>query len=289
MEESKHTQPFAAKEDIPEPIQQTINTKEATPEPVEEAMGTRETSDVLFSDEIVKDIVEPKDTSLPMTPEPQEPHSTPAFEMEKTKAELVTEDLEDIKEEPTNVELVKDLEDTKDDKTEVANSSESIVPVAAPSPEVSLEQSLPTPPLEVEKPHIEHVEEKEDIAEPSETPIVVVEKVDNVPSHGDDFGPDATREQKDAHNLRAQDAEPDHTIIRQDSRTPELADVAAEVADVAKTLDRDAPTPPISDEEAGRIGYRRLSTTPIPEVADTAAEVADVAATLDKQDLVSFL
>ena len=83
MDEGKHTQPLVTKETTPEPVGKTMNTKEATPEPIEEAMGTRETSDVLFSDEIVKDIGEPKDISLPITPEPQEPHSTPAFEMEK--------------------------------------------------------------------------------------------------------------------------------------------------------------------------------------------------------------
>ncbi|PVH80081.1 hypothetical protein DL98DRAFT_515767 [Cadophora sp. DSE1049] len=290
MEESKHTQPLVAKEPTPVPIEKTLNEKETTPEPAEEAMGTRETSDVLFSDEIVNDIEEPRDTSLPMTPEPQEPHSTPAFEMEKKKVEIAKEDQKDIKEEPTKVELVKDLEDTNQDNTKVADSTESIIPAAAPSPEINLEQSLPTPPMEIEKPHIEHVEEKkEEIVEPSQSPTVVVEKVDNVLSHGDDFGPDATISQKDAHNLRAQDAEPDHTIIRQDSHSPELADAAAEVADTAQTLDRDAPTPPISDEEAGRIGYRRMSTTPIPEVADTASEVADIAATLDQQDLGDLL
>lgn len=54
-------------------------------------------------------------------------------------------------------------------------------------------------------------------------------------------------------------------------------------------LDREAATPPISDEDAGRIGYRRMSQTPIPEVAETAAEVADSAATLDKDSMVSYL
>ncbi|KAK0128283.1 hypothetical protein ONS95_000258 [Cadophora gregata] len=289
MEEGKHTQPLAAKEVTPEPIESTMSTKEATPEPIEEAMGTRETSDVLFSDEIVKDLEEPKDTSLPMTPEPREPHSTPAHEMEKTKVELVKGNLKDLDDEHTKTKFVQDLEDNKEDNTREAESTESIVPAAAPTPEIGLEQSLPTPPMEAEKLHIEHVKEKTEIDEPSETPTVVVEKVDSTPSHGDDFGPDATREQKDAHNLRAQDAEPDHTVVRKDAHNPEIADIAAEVADTAETLDRDAPTPPISDEEAGRIGYRRMSNTPIPEVAKTAAEVADVAATLDKQNLGDLL
>ncbi|EPE28643.1 hypothetical protein GLAREA_09764 [Glarea lozoyensis ATCC 20868] len=77
--------------------------------------------------------------------------------------------------------------------------------------------------------------------------------------------------------LQAEDSE-----AREGARTPDIANVAAEVAETAAFLDRGQSTPPISDEEAGRIGYRRLSNTPIPEVASTAAEVADVAAKLDE-------
>lgn len=121
----------------------------------------------------------------------------------------------------------------------------------------------------------------------AETPTLIVEKVDSQLSYGDDFGEKATVGQKDTHLLRSQDAEPDHVIMRTGALTPELADVAAEVSESAAILDHDPPTPPISDEEAGRIGYRRMSHTPIPEVADTAAEVAEVAATLDDKETVS--
>lgn len=75
-------------------------------------------------------------------------------------------------------------------------------------------------------------------------------------------------------------------VPRDQSRTPDIADDAAEVADSAAQLDRNQPTPPISDAEAGRIGLRRLSSTPIPEVANTAAEVADSAALIDKNHTV---
>lgn len=112
----------------------------------------------------------------------------------------------------------------------------------------------------------------------SSPPKVMVEKIDSKLSFGDDFGPTATVAQRDAHNLRSQDPEPDVVTIRNGQRTPE---VAAEVADSAQELDREVPTPPISDEEAGRIGLRRLSNTPIPQVAQIAAEVADTAALLD--------
>ncbi|KAG9230005.1 hypothetical protein BJ875DRAFT_445425 [Amylocarpus encephaloides] len=72
---------------------------------------------------------------------------------------------------------------------------------------------------------------------------------------------------------------------RRGAKTPELASVAAEVAGSAAILDRDQPMPPISDEEAGKIGYRRMSSTPVPQVARVAAEVADTAATLDLNQL----
>ncbi|RDW65272.1 hypothetical protein BP5796_09964 [Coleophoma crateriformis] len=75
-------------------------------------------------------------------------------------------------------------------------------------------------------------------------------------------------------------------VSRDQSRTPDIANVASEVADSAAQLDRNQPTPPISDAEAGRIGLRRLSNTPIPEVADTAAEVADSAAIIDKNHML---
>jgi len=88
----------------------------------------------------------------------------------------------------------------------------------------------------------------------------------------------------DANKLPVQDASSGY-VVRSDTHTPEIASDAAEVADSAMTLDRSTPTPPMPDEEAGRIGYRRMSHTPIPEVADTAAEVADSAAILDQYNM----
>jgi hypothetical protein len=126
-----------------------------------------------------------------------------------------------------------------------------------------------------------------ELAEPSTAdvplPIVVVEKTDSAPQYGDDFGPDATVAQRDAHSRRASDAKPDLVIIRDQTSTPDFVNVAAEVADSAAILDRsESNTPAISNEEAGEIGYRRMSMTPIQDVADTAAEVADSAAIIDK-------
>ena len=55
-----------------------------------------------------------------------------------------------------------------------------------------------------------------------------------------------------------------------------VADTAAEVADTAKELDKE-PEPVPSDDEAGRTGERRISSTPVPEAAETVGEVADSA------------
>lgn len=117
------------------------------------------------------------------------------------------------------------------------------------------------------------------------SPALIVDKADVESRPGDDPNAGPAVGPEDTRHLRAQDEEPDIVSIRSEVHTPELANVAAEVADSAAMLDRGQPTPPISDEEAGRIGFRRMSSTPIPEVADTAAEVADVAAKLDRETL----
>ncbi|KAF1937224.1 hypothetical protein EJ02DRAFT_426816 [Clathrospora elynae] len=49
-----------------------------------------------------------------------------------------------------------------------------------------------------------------------EIPLLVVEKIDDRPSYGDDFGEDATSSQKVAHNMRAADASPDKLLITPD-------------------------------------------------------------------------
>jgi hypothetical protein len=66
-------------------------------------------------------------------------------------------------------------------------------------------------------------EKQNELASPP-VPIVIVEKTDDSPSHGDDFGKDATSAQKVAHELRAADATPDEVIVSPDPEpnTPEL-------------------------------------------------------------------
>lgn len=73
-------------------------------------------------------------------------------------------------------------------------------------------------------------------------------------------------------------------MSRSGSSTPDFARTAAEVADSAALLDKEEPAPDIPDDEAGRLGFRRLTSTPIKEVAKTAAEVADTAQLLDAEE-----
>lgn len=103
---------------------------------------------------------------------------------------------------------------------------------------------------------------------------------------------DHSREAREANTL--QQAEPKYPAVTNAAKElmarsgsgsgasiPRLARTAAEVADSAALLDKENPEPDISDEEAGRLGLRRLSSTPISIVARTAAEVADSAQALD--------
>ncbi|KAI9047923.1 hypothetical protein LZ554_007725 [Drepanopeziza brunnea f. sp. 'monogermtubi'] len=275
----------------------------------EEAMDTRETSDVLFDDEIVKDLEQPEATPSSVVRDPGEPHSTSAAESKADVVEAMKDGKiasldsaslavspEPLEPHPTpameldqvDAGLVEEPEDGNGrDNDKAARSTDSIESAPTPPSAVILTEDKPNAPTsEAEESHTDVTEHgnASGNSEPephSTAPALVVEKVDSKPSFGDDFGPGATVAEKDAHKLRALDAEPDLTIIRNGAKTPEIANVAAEVADSAATLDRDAPTPPISDEEAGRVGYRRMSNTPIPEVAATAAEVADIAAYID--------
>lgn len=154
----------------------------------------------------------------------------------------------------------------------------------------STEEAKPTPVVMAEKLDAGEqpdVESGTDALE-QDAPARVLEQPDSESQHMEETNTNAL-EQEDVGESRSEEAErtePDYVVVRQQSRTPEMAAVAAEVADYAANMDQEAPTPPISDEEAGRIGFRRLSSTPIPQVADTAAEVADVAALLDRDPLV---
>lgn len=79
-----------------------------------------------------------------------------------------------------------------------------------------------------------------EVSDTMAVPKLIVEKSDNNKVHGDDFGENATSGQKEAHEKRAADAEPDETILAEDVKTIDFATTAAQVADSAAELDEGA-------------------------------------------------
>jgi hypothetical protein len=130
--------------------------------------------------------------------------------------------------------------------------------------------------------YLEEDQKSVEVDAPPPPALLVADKAPE-PNHNPDIDEDSSDVAKDEQLLKTRAAEPDYVVLRSETRTPNIADSAAEVADSAESLDRRSPTPPMSDEVAGRIGFRRMSQTPIPEVADVAAEVADSAAILDRE------
>jgi hypothetical protein len=265
-------------------------------------------------DKPAKEIEEPKASEIPIAEESVKASVTEDAEEQIKEPNEASETISEETSAPASVPKEESFVEELDQKLAASteNLTESIsIPAEEtvgepdhtpetpylPLPEGSIEPAS-TPVIEDQKVQVEPVEdprseETSNVPEVedkifSQSSTTVVDKTGLEPRHGDDFGAEATFAQKEAHHLRAQDALPDYIRIRHESRTPELADIAAEVADSAAFLDRDQPTPPVSNEEAGRLGFRRMSSTPILEVANTAAEVADVAATLDQESIVSY-
>lgn len=117
-------------------------------------------------------------------------------------------------------------------------------------------------------------------------PTLIVERADEKPAYGDDFGPNATPAQKDAHEIRGADAEPDYTIVHNDpsEEDKEKAKIADEVANSAEAIDGQIPlNPRIRSLQGQSDGHSDGTSTPIRQVADTAAEVADTAAAIDRE------
>ncbi|KAH7075992.1 hypothetical protein FB567DRAFT_452479 [Paraphoma chrysanthemicola] len=78
------------------------------------------------------------------------------------------------------------------------------------------------------EPDVEVVKDDTSADNPSESPPlpqVVVEKTDDNPAYGDDFGKDASIAQKVAHDMRAADASPEKTVIKPESPKDTVPDV----------------------------------------------------------------
>lgn len=209
------------------------------------------------------DVVEdPKEVQLNRQPLSEETGTSPAAEDDNAKAQHVAD----------SIGMLQHTDGAHSEEEE-SKPSEAFL---APLPPGSIEPTS-TPAVEVD----------EMSAETISSPPLSVEKVDDELRH--DGESNWATEDGFKETLPIRSVIPDYVLSRAESRTPELAETAAEVSESAALLDRDRdpPTPPISDEEAGRIGYSRMSSTPIPEVAKTAAEVADVAAKLDEHPAVS--
>jgi hypothetical protein len=81
-----------------------------------------------------------------------------------------------------------------------------------------------------------------------EVPLLVVDKTDDRPAYGDDFGKDATTAQRVAHNIRAADAQPDRLNITPESHTEPSTDEDDEAAPLFRhesfQADDDSQAPP---------------------------------------------
>lgn len=287
---------------------------------IEEKMGTREPSDVLFDDEIVRDTDENTDMPrqdlsnvyiphveeqiLPPTPVKEAAEAAEAkkefaalADSSAKQVSLKKEEVTHVLEQPQQTTL---MHQKKSNKPTVEDSEENVSadtephsieekqaysPLNVESADGNTEAKLSPEPTSTKEPattsgpnHGEKV--KDDTSDPIDaksTPTLTIEEID---AQAEKDVEQKTAAEK-AH-LQVQDTEPGYVLVGDRSHTPEMANTAAEVADSAADLDVREPTPPISDEEAGPAGYRRMSHTPIPEVAETAAEVADSAAELDR-------
>lgn len=116
------------------------------------------------------------------------------------------------------------------------------------------------PDAQYEMPAIDEPTVSETAVQPSQPPLsqpvptLVVEKVDNAPTHGDDMGSEATAGQKLAHELRKADAEPDKVVVSTET-TPQ--DVSGEkpsshlAHEASEEDDEDEPAPLLPHEKAG--------------------------------------
>lgn len=91
-------------------------------------------------------------------------------------------------------------------------------------------------------------------------PALVVEKTDERPAHGEDFGPEATPGQKKAHEKRAADAEPDEVIVMSDSSDSKSSQAPAPGGDKD-----DATARPDTPEEDRAPLFRHESTEDLDE------------------------
>jgi hypothetical protein len=112
---------------------------------------------------------------------------------------------------------------------------------------------------------------------PPEIPLLVVDNTDHRLAYGDDFGEDATTAQKDAHNMRAADTQPDKLTITPESHTEPGSDddqAAPLFRHESFQADHDPPIPPtiIVEDESAQSSADQTSSG---EAMDTPSEPDD--------------
>lgn len=78
-----------------------------------------------------------------------------------------------------------------------------------------------------------------------DVPLLVVEKTDDEPAYGDDFGQDATPAQKVAHDMRTADASPDKVIVSPDTTDSDTVNLEETPLFLHESLDTH-PHPPVA-------------------------------------------
>lgn len=243
------TQEFQAEQAEPAPT--PTMEKEKTPS-IEETMGTRETDDTLFADEIVPDTNEAKqEQNASATEGIIEPHATPAI-AEEQGADHIEE-----------VNHTKELQDIRGTDTSVGNLlEEEDVIEPTPTPLVDFKKIHDQEDVDSQNVSDDQVEEDKAVAPPAlvvenaeqgeadkgDAPLAVVVEDAEVESKQDNASLEATTDEPAPvanHSVSADLLTTEtltENISRIGARTPDLANVAAEVADVAATLDPEEPT-----------------------------------------------
>lgn len=283
----------------PEKPLQPLEERPATPtsemdnldaKSIEERMGTREPSDVLFDDEITReeDVIE----SMPEQPLPKELNQPSQSKTSSSKLPAEIKEVQAEKEKAYQVGAYQVGEASDQPNHATSDIEKSHHPTAesgvgdsaggaheaklTPIPTI-FNRTLDIPGLGVDPGAAVTKESDQSVKSGEEPPPMLMIKEVDAKSETPTGGEDDQR-------LQAHAAGPGSVRDEDRSKTPDFVNITAEVADSAAILDPREPTPPISDEEAGLIGYRRISMTPIPQIADTAAEVADSAAALDTEE-----
>ncbi|KAF2803589.1 uncharacterized protein BDZ99DRAFT_503196 [Mytilinidion resinicola] len=197
----------------------------------------------------------------------EEPAKARASEDQSTSTENTVPDAEDVTKADISKETIKEKEEEKETKEGEAASSvpvpftvvEKVPDADAPvygdvEPKTLKEDAVKR--AHDAEPDAEYITTPEapaeEVASPDNAtvPRLVLEKEDDEPSHGDDFGREATSGQKVAHEMRAADALPDETII---------SPTADQISQPIEVVENPEPTP--ESERSPLLSHEVLNST----------------------------